>query len=82
MLISDADGNTLKNGFKSKTIVVSVLVRTSFGITLNSWNLKLGMMPVRVICEHMSLKNLLDGAGAGANPKCTVNLLKWINIHG
>ncbi|PIA49118.1 hypothetical protein AQUCO_01300165v1 [Aquilegia coerulea] len=80
MLISDADGVTLMNGFKSKKIDVSVLVRTSFGITLDDWKLKLGMMPVRVMCENMNLKNLQEGAGA--KPKCTVNLLKLINIHG
>ncbi|KAF9614568.1 hypothetical protein IFM89_019315 [Coptis chinensis] len=78
-LINDADGMSLMSDVKTKKIMVSVEVRTKFGLTLDSWHWTLGKMDVKVLCNDVTLKGL-DG-GVDDNPKCTINFLKWINVH-
>lgn len=74
MLIDDDTGRRLKDRIRNKMMVVNLEVRTSIGIGLEK--IKLGKMAVTVICEHVNIKQV-DG---GETPKCTINLLKWINI--
>lgn len=75
LLVEDGVGAKLRAQFRSRDLVVFMEVRTSVGLGVESW--KIGTMGVHVLCGGVSLKKL-DG---GAMPKCTINLLKWINIH-
>ncbi|KAK9143926.1 hypothetical protein Syun_013326 [Stephania yunnanensis] len=73
--IEDGIGRKLKVWHRTNELVVSVEVRTRFGIGVGKF--RLGMVPVRVRCGGVSLKKL----DAGATPQCTINILKWINLH-
>ncbi|KAI3842693.1 hypothetical protein MKW98_015360 [Papaver atlanticum] len=74
LLIDDDMGLRLKNQLHDNNMVVDVEVKTRVGVGIESW--KLGMMDVKVVCENVQVKS-----SGGANPKCKINLLKWINIH-
>ncbi|XP_050280189.1 NDR1/HIN1-like protein 6 [Quercus robur] len=74
-LVDDGEGAKLKASFKSKGLVVSVEARTGLGYIVRG--LKIGPLGVKVLCGGVSLKGLEDGK----IPKCTINTLKWINIH-
>ncbi|GAB4861640.1 hypothetical protein Ancab_036891 [Ancistrocladus abbreviatus] len=72
------DGSTadnLSSGVKSQSVKIDAEGKTKVGIGVGS--LKIGMLGVNVKCGDKSLKQLNDGD----SPKCTINTLKWINIH-
>ncbi|KAI3974852.1 hypothetical protein MKX01_004963 [Papaver californicum] len=73
LLIDDDMGLRLKNQLHDNNMVVDVEVKTRVGVVIESW--KLGMMDVKVVCENVQVKS------NGGDPKCKINLLKWINIH-
>ncbi|XP_015888818.1 NDR1/HIN1-like protein 6 [Ziziphus jujuba] len=75
-LIDDKDGRKLKSGYKTKNLEVRVKARTSLGYVVGRW--RIGALRVTVSCGGMTFKSL---DGGGEMPKCTVNFLRWINIH-
>ncbi|MCL7036970.1 hypothetical protein MKW94_005309 [Papaver nudicaule] len=75
LLIDDDIGGRLKNQLHDNNMVVDVEVKTRVGVGVGS--LKFGMMDVKVVCENVQVKS----NGGGSEPKCKINLLKWINIH-
>ncbi|KAJ7951260.1 putative Late embryogenesis abundant hydroxyproline-rich glycoprotein family [Quillaja saponaria] len=74
-LINDGKGKKLKSQISSKDLMVFVDVKTKAGLILEGW--KVGTVEINVLCGDVKLKNLENGE----MPKCTINLLKWINIH-
>ncbi|KAJ7962519.1 putative Late embryogenesis abundant hydroxyproline-rich glycoprotein family [Quillaja saponaria] len=74
-LVPDGIGTKLKSQISSKDLMVFVNVKTKAGLVAKGWNA--GTMEVNVLCGNVKLKNLENGE----MPKCTINLLEWINIH-
>ncbi|KAK4268847.1 hypothetical protein QN277_022079 [Acacia crassicarpa] len=74
-ILVDNEGKNLKGKFRSREFVPSVEVRTRVGLNVQS--LKIGTVGITAVCGEVTLKKL----EAGAMPKCTITLLKWINIQ-
>ncbi|CAA7016874.1 unnamed protein product [Microthlaspi erraticum] len=64
----------LAGKFQSKDLVISVVAKTKFGLGVAG--IKIGMLAVNLRCGGVSM-NKLDTD----SPKCTLNTLKWVNIH-
>ncbi|XP_074263383.1 NDR1/HIN1-like protein 6 [Silene latifolia] len=62
----------LNRGMKNDDIEVNAAVLTKVGIGVGK--VKIGMLPVNVICKGISLKQLDDG---NVSPKCSFNTLRW-----
>uniref|UniRef100_A0A1D1Y2F7 Late embryogenesis abundant protein LEA-2 subgroup domain-containing protein n=2 Tax=Anthurium amnicola TaxID=1678845 RepID=A0A1D1Y2F7_9ARAE len=73
--VDDGLGRRLGSGFRSKSLRVLVEVRTKVGVVAGGK--RSGKLAVRVLCGELSSRQVEGGASA----KCTINLLKWINIH-
>lgn len=74
-LVNDGVMAKLKNGYRSREVVVFAEVRTSIGLGVERW--RTGMVVVNILCGEVTLKKLDDGD----MPKCRINMLKWINIR-
>ncbi|GAV87382.1 LEA_2 domain-containing protein [Cephalotus follicularis] len=66
----------LKARYRTKALVVHVAFRTRIRLGLVGVKLKLGSVSINVFCGGVSLKRL----ERGHMHKCTVNMLRWINI--
>ncbi|XP_044502370.1 NDR1/HIN1-like protein 13 [Mangifera indica] len=75
-LVEDGAGTRLMSRYKNKDMVVNVDIRTRVGVGWKGWKIRPLNLGVNVICGGVTLKTL-----NGEMPKCTINLLKWINIH-
>lgn len=75
VLVADEVGAKLKARYRSRAMVVSVVVRTRVSLGVGGW--RIGTVGMHISCGDVALKKL-DG---GDMPKCTVNVLKWINFH-
>ncbi|XP_018827869.1 NDR1/HIN1-like protein 6 [Juglans regia] len=73
-LVDDGEGRKLKARFQNKELVVNVEVRSGVGFYVDG--LRIGPLAVKVLCGGVSLKVL----ETGDMPKCTVTILKWVNI--
>jgi hypothetical protein len=73
--VDDGVGSRLKARYRTKKLIVNVYVKTRFGLGLD--NIKIGSVPVTVQCGGVTLKRL----NTGKMLKCTINFLRWINIH-
>ncbi|XP_010055051.1 NDR1/HIN1-like protein 6 isoform X1 [Eucalyptus grandis] len=71
-LVEDGAGAELRSGYRSKSLVVKVKVRTSVGAIIQGW--KVGRVRVNVECGEVAMKEV-EG---GEMPKCKINLLRWI----
>ncbi|KAK1321831.1 hypothetical protein QJS10_CPA03g00229 [Acorus calamus] len=69
--VDDDVGVRIRRRFKSGEIRYSVEVRTRVGLRVNGR--RTGDVPVRVICERVSLRRM----NKGEIPKCKINTLKW-----
>ncbi|XP_044464367.1 uncharacterized protein LOC123194924 [Mangifera indica] len=74
-LVEDGVGPRLMSRYKNKDIVVNVEIRTTVGVEWKGWRIK--ALRVNIVCGGVTLKTLNRDM-----PKCTINLLKWINNHG
>uniref|UniRef100_A0A5B6YGS2 Late embryogenesis abundant protein LEA-2 subgroup domain-containing protein n=1 Tax=Davidia involucrata TaxID=16924 RepID=A0A5B6YGS2_DAVIN len=74
-LVDSGGGTKLKDGFRSKSLVVSAEIQSGIGLGSGGWNTN--RVGVKVLCGGVSLKQI-EG---GAMPKCSINFLKWININ-
>lgn len=74
--VDSETGNRLMNRLKSKELRTSVDVQTKFGVGVG--RMKVGMLGVRVNCGG-TMKEL-DGSSS-TMPKCTITVLRWINVH-
>ena len=71
VLVADEVGAKLKARYRSRAMVVSVVVRTRVSLGVGGW--RIGTVGMHISCGDVALKKL-DG---GDMPKCTVNVLKW-----
>ncbi|KAL5572048.1 hypothetical protein UlMin_021645 [Ulmus minor] len=70
-LVDDGSGTKLKNGYRSKDLMVNVEAKTHLGYIVQGW--KIGTVGVNVHCGGRRLRKLDNGD----MPRCTVNILKW-----
>ncbi|KAI4364705.1 hypothetical protein MLD38_020761 [Melastoma candidum] len=78
--VTDATvGGMLVKKLKKKEARVVVTLTTSVGVEF--WGLKVGKLGVRVDCGSGRGTALKDVENGGVMPRCSVNTLKWINIH-
>ncbi|KAK2983877.1 hypothetical protein RJ640_003928 [Escallonia rubra] len=70
-LVDDDTGKKLKEGFKSKSLPVSVVVQTAVGAGGKGWNT--WTVGVDARCGDLTLKQL-EG---GAMPRCRIKVFKW-----
>ncbi|GAB2289944.1 hypothetical protein Dimus_024242 [Dionaea muscipula] len=73
--IDDVIGKMVAARVKSHAVVIDAEAKTKVGLGFGSF--KVGMLGVNVICGDVTLKELNNGDP----PKCTLNTLKWINLH-
>ncbi|KAG6663631.1 NDR1/HIN1-like protein 6 [Carya illinoinensis] len=73
--VDGEEGNRLKAGFQSKELMVKMEIRIAVGFLLDA--LRIGPLEMKVLCDGVSLMAL----EAGATHKCTLDTLKWINVH-
>lgn len=74
-LVDDGIGRRLKNGYKSKELVVNIEGKTHVGYIVQG--VKIGTAEVGVFCGGVSLKKL----DSGDMPKCSLDLLQWYHPH-
>ncbi|XP_030468273.2 NDR1/HIN1-like protein 6 [Syzygium oleosum] len=74
-VVEDGMGAGLRSGYRSKSLVVKVEVRTSVGANIEGW--KVGRVGVTLECGDVTIKDL-EG---GDMPKCKIKLLHWITLQ-
>ncbi|KAH7658219.1 hypothetical protein IHE45_17G073300 [Dioscorea alata] len=83
MMVDEAVGRRMAVRFKSKELRFGVELRTKVGLRVGGKST--GRVPIRVVCDAVSLKQGGAGAGAGGHggalPKCSIYLFRWIKLH-
>ncbi|KAF7138133.1 hypothetical protein RHSIM_Rhsim07G0007300 [Rhododendron simsii] len=71
---NEAAAKRLKEGVRSKGVVVGTEVRVGIGMGANGWNT--ARASVKAVCGGVSLKEVENGAV----PKCKILFFDWINL--
>lgn len=80
MMVDEAVGRRMAVRFKSKELRFGVEFRTKVGLRVAGKST--GRVPIRVVCDAVSLKQGGGGGGhGGALPKCSIYLFRWIKLH-
>ncbi|PIN00568.1 hypothetical protein CDL12_26928 [Handroanthus impetiginosus] len=75
-ILDEKSAQELKNGYKSKNLMVNVAVKTGIGFKGSGW--KTGVVPAEVVCEGVRLNRVQAG---GASPECRFMLVNWLSIN-
>lgn len=75
MLLDGGSGKKVRDGFRSKSLKMWTEVNTEVGVGSKGWSTI--KVPIKVVCEGVTLK---DVDGGSAAPKCKITVFKLLNI--
>lgn len=75
MLLDSGSGKKVRDGFKSKKLMMWTEVNTKIGVGSKGWNTV--KVPIKAICEGVTLKDVDRGSSV---PKCKISVFKLLNI--